>query len=289
MPSVETILFVAGGVSGMMEAIVVQPFDMVKTRHQLNSATNESVYKTLCSIYKEGGFLRLYRGMAAEVVGIVPKSSGMYATYEIVRKRLAQSNDFGDTSFTAALAGFCSGIPEALIVQPTQIVKVRVQAKEHIGQYKNSLDCLIKLVTKEGLSSLLIGLEATLFRNCVWNTVYFGTMHYVKRLLPKTESKAISLLQTLISGSCGAVFATCFNAPFDVAKSRFQSQLPLAVSGLDRLKYRNTFQTLYLISHEEGISACYKGFYPKAIRMCLGGGVAMATFELVQEILLPNQ
>jgi solute carrier family 25 (mitochondrial 2-oxodicarboxylate transporter), member 21 len=83
-----------------------------------------------------------------------------------------------------------------------------------------------------------------------------------------------------VVGFFGAVFATCFNAPFDVVKSRFQSQLPG-----QQLKYRNTLQSLATIYREEGLSSCYKGFKPKAIRMGLGGAVAMATFETVALIL----
>jgi solute carrier family 25 (mitochondrial 2-oxodicarboxylate transporter), member 21 len=98
--------------AGGMEGIAVQPFDMVKTRHQLNSSANEGVYRTLRSIYKEGGFPRFYRGVGAELVGIVPKSSGMYATYEIVRRKLLDVPGYGDTSLSAAIAGFVSGIAE---------------------------------------------------------------------------------------------------------------------------------------------------------------------------------
>ena len=67
--SPETVLTISGAVCGLMEAIAVQPFDMVKTRHQLNSLSNESVYKSLKYLYKEGGVSRFYRGMGAE--GIV--------------------------------------------------------------------------------------------------------------------------------------------------------------------------------------------------------------------------
>lgn len=71
-------------------------------------------------------------------MGIIPKSSGMYATYELVKVKLASSGRFGDGDKEnvgiCALAGFCSGISEALIVTPTQVVKVRLQAKEHLGK-----------------------------------------------------------------------------------------------------------------------------------------------------------
>ena len=70
-----TVLFLAGALSGIAEGIVVQPFDMVKTRHQLNTGKNLGVYATLLSIYKEGGVRLWYRGLIPEMVGLIPKSS----------------------------------------------------------------------------------------------------------------------------------------------------------------------------------------------------------------------
>lgn len=108
-------------------------------------------------------------------------------------------------------------------------------------------------------------------------------MHKLKTLLPKPEtpSHAIQAAYTFVTGAAGAIFATMFNAPFDVVKSRFQSQL--AVPG-EPLKYRGTLQSLSLIYREEGFFACYKGFKPKAVRMALGGAVAMMVFEFVVKI-----
>lgn len=271
-------LFLAGALSGIAEGIAVQPFDMVKTRHQLNPGLNASVTRTLIELYHEGGVSRYYRGMSAELCGMVPKSSGMYATYELVRQRLADDMGYGDTSLVATAAGLASGIPEALIVTPFQVVKVRMQAKEHLGRYTGPLNCLTTTLRTEGPLALYTGIYPTLFRNCIWNSVYFGTMHWLKTLIPTPQSKVADTAQTLLTGFLGAVFATCFNAPFDVVKSRFQSQINVAP-----LKYTSTFQTLALIYKEEGITAMYKGFKPKAIRMGLGGAVAMATFEFVKD------
>jgi solute carrier family 25 2-oxodicarboxylate transporter 21 len=66
-------------------------------------------------------------------------------------------------------------------------------------------------------------------------------------------------------------------------KSRFQSELPVA--GKPR-KYQNTISSLITIYKEEGFSAVYKGFQPKAIRMGLGGAVAMSSFELFQYLVI---
>lgn len=275
-------LVVAGGLSGVAEAITVQPFDMVKTRHQLNSGHNESILRTLKSLYKEGGILRFYRGMTAELFGMVPKSSGMYASYEMARQYLAKQEGFGDSTLSCSIAGFISGIPEALIVNPFQVVKVRLQSKDHLGRYSGSFDCTTKLVKEEGISVFTTGLGPTLWRNCVWNTVYFGLMNAIKGILPSPNSKTEETAISFVSGFFGAVIATCFNAPFDVVKSRFQSQLP---DSNGKLKYRGVFQSLRLIYREEGFRACYKGFPPKAVRMGLGGAVAIVAFDFFVAVL----
>ena len=63
---------------------------------------------------------------------MVPKSSGMYATYEIVRQHL--SKEYGDVTWVSAAGGLASGVPESVIVTPAQVIKVRMQAKEHLGR-----------------------------------------------------------------------------------------------------------------------------------------------------------
>ena len=47
-------------------------------------------------------------------------------------------------------------------------------AKEHLGRYLNTWDCLGQVVRDEGLGALTTGLAPTLFRNCIWNSIYYG-------------------------------------------------------------------------------------------------------------------
>lgn len=288
---------------------------MIKTRHQLNPGHNASVSQTMRLIYQEGGFLRFYRGMTAEIVGIMPKSSGMYASYELVRRYLTEDDSVGRrmvhslcegdrarTVMSSFFAGLFSGIPESLIVTPTQVVKVRLQSKDYLGRYKNTVDCFRQIVRDEGVLALTGGLVPTFFRNCVWNSIYFATMPLLKSIVPDPKDILSNPTPrnlyvadkglTLVTGFFGAIFATCFNAPFDVVKSRVQSQLRPVIDNAPSLgdknvalKYRGTFQTLFLIYREEGLAACYKGFKPKAIRMGLGGAVAMFTFEILAALL----
>lgn len=273
-------LFIAGAVGGVAECVAVQPFDMLKTRFQLSPVPNPSIWSSLQAVVKEGGFLRLYRGILPEAAGMMPKSSAMYAANELAKRTLGEWNG-GINAGVAFTAGALSGYPESITVTPFQVVKVRLQAREHLGRYTNSAQCFRRVLADEGLLAFTTGMGPTCWRNCVWNGVYFGLMHEVKGALPTPATRWGDLLQSLVVGFFAGIIATGFNAPFDVVKSRFQSQLPPELNNGQPRKYRFTLPSLYTIFREEGPKAMYKGFAPKAIRMGLGGGVCMATFEAV--------
>ena len=47
-----------------------------------------------------------------------------------------------------------AGVPEAAVVTPFQVVKVRLQAKEHLGRYHGTLHCLRTVLAEEGPRAL---------------------------------------------------------------------------------------------------------------------------------------
>jgi solute carrier family 25 2-oxodicarboxylate transporter 21 len=56
-----------------------------------------------------------------------------------------------------------------------------MMAKEHNGRYANSADCLRQVLRDEGPGALLVGMAPTLWRNCVWNGIYYGTTFEIDR------------------------------------------------------------------------------------------------------------
>ena len=290
---------VGGSIVGAIECAVCQPFDMIKTRHQLHRGANPSVGASLMALYREGGTGRFYRGVLPEFAGMVPKSAAMYATYDWARQRLSMHTSLHHTTI-CFMAGALSGPAEAVVVQPFQVVKVRMQTKEYVGRYSSSLDCATKMVRTEGLVAFAsAGAMATVLRNTIWNSVYFGSMAKVRAVRAESGGGASSLAAKLADLACGfgcGVLATAFNAPFDVAKSRQQSQLSPAsrlaggatgaAGAAEAAPYSGgVLATLVRIAREEGMGACWAGFQPKAIRMGLAGLVGLPAFDLTRWLL----
>ncbi len=102
-----------------------------------------------------------------------------------------------------------------------RLIQVRLMAKEHLGHYANTWDCLTKVLRQEGPTALAIGLTPTLFRNCIWNGIFYGTMYELEHhVLQPLDSKAAEGLRSVAVGTGVGICTTMFNAPFDVIKSR---------------------------------------------------------------------
>jgi hypothetical protein len=75
------------------------------------------------------------------------------------------------------------------------------------------------------LRSLYSGFWATCARNCVFNSFYFASIFYVKEnVLTPPKDMAGQVQQSLLTGLVGGNVATAFKMPFDIVKSRMQSQ-----------------------------------------------------------------
>jgi len=272
----------AGASAGVAEALAVQPFDMLKTRFQLHSGKNPSMFQAVRQVLAEGGILRLYRGLLPELAGNVPTRSAMYWSRDFAAGVLEKHATGGEKlAWSELLAGGFAGLPEGCITTPFQVVKVRMQNKGNNAQYRHSLDCFLQIIRLEGPMTLLTALPTTIARNSVWNGVYFSSMCQFQLWIGDPPGGRLGhQLVGLGTGFCAGVTATCANAPLDVAKSRIQG----SPAGGDQ-RYRSTFQTLARIAREEGVKALYKGFVPKAWRMGTGGAVGIMTYEFAHSFL----
>mmetsp|Transcript_8374 Transcript_8374/g.20855 ORF Transcript_8374/g.20855 Transcript_8374/m.20855 type:complete len:290 (-) Transcript_8374:426-1295(-) len=271
----EHYVFLSGAISGVIEGVTIQPLEMLKTRFQINTGEPLRIIPTIKEIIKEGGVLQLYRGGLPEITGLIPRATAALSTLEFSQRLFKSWQADGSLKTQYAyLSGGLSGVTEGVAFSPFQVIKVRLMAKEHLGRYANTWDCLAKVLRSEGPLALTTGLGPTLWRNCIWNSLYYGTMHELEtRHLQPLGSEVLEAARSFGVGLTVGMAATCFNAPFDVVKSRFQAQLP------GERKYTATLPALYTIYTEEGPRALYRGFLPKAIRLGVGQTIGLMVFQ----------
>jgi len=270
---------VAGGIAGWVELFCLYPTDVVKTRaQQVVSGLRPSLIGSLIGLFKEGGILRLYRGIAAPVVVEPIKRATKFATNEEYRKLVIGN---GPSTFAkSTLCGFLAGSTEGLVIAPFELVKVRMQAKNRIGLYTNSWHCVASVFKQENVLGFYRGASSAIQRNGVWNGIYFGIVNKLKSVFPQNRSKSENMFWSFVSGLIGGTLGTIANTPWDVVSSRVRNVLPG-----EQTPYKYTIPSMVLIARSEGITALWRGFVAKVARLGPGGGIMIVVFDFVSEFL----
>ncbi|KAL8604797.1 hypothetical protein ACOMHN_028425 [Nucella lapillus] len=247
--------FVAGGCAGFVEVSIMHPLDLMKTRIQIQRGPGDphhytSVVDCFRKIYTQEGPMSFYKGIFPPLLAETPKRATKFFTFERYKTAFAYGG-YLSQPVVLTLAGLCAGMTEALVINPFEVVKVRLQAeRQQFSQSKGTIQIAREIVARDGLGlrGLNKGLTSTLGRHGVFNMVYFSFYHNVKAVVPEVKDPALDFGRRFLIGLCAGTIASVVNIPFDVAKSRIQGPQPVA----GEIKYRTCFQTMTLVYREEG-------------------------------------
>ncbi|CAG0886936.1 unnamed protein product [Darwinula stevensoni] len=280
----------AGGSAGFVEVCMMQPLDVLKTRFQLQTKavagdmhSYTSIVDCMRKMYRAEGFLSFWKGVIPPILVETPKRAVKFFTFEQY-KRMFTFGSQGPTPLTFSLAGLGAGVTEAILVNPFEVVKVSMQANHsHHRVAPSTVATTMEIVRSSGfgLRGLNKGITATMCRNGSFNMIYFGFYHSVKGYFPHAQDHRLEVLRRLLIGLIAGTIASCFNIPFDVAKSRIQGPQPVP----GQVKYRTTLASMLTVYREEGFRALYKGLVPKVLRLGPGGGIMLVVYEYVYEKL----
>lgn len=291
---------VAGGSAGCIEVSIMHPLDLVKTRFQIQAnpiAGQESqhytgVYDCMKKMYKSEGLFSFWKGIIPPIFAETPKRAWKFFTFEQFQKVFNFGGPDGKpTPLTYSLAGLGSGVTEAIIINPFEVVKVRMQSNRAHQKLAPSTGQVAREILKaegyfgrsNGNGGLLNrGITATMGRHGFFNMVYFGFYHSVKNHFPAYEDPRAEFARKVLIGFTAGTLACCVNIPFDVAKSRIQGPQP--DPGV--IKYRGTMKVMTMVYKEEGFRALYKGLVPKIMRLGPGGAIMLLVYEYVYNFLV---
>lgn len=79
--------FLSGATSSFIAALVTHPFDVVKTRRQLNTSLSSTTnnISNLKLIIREDGLLGLYKGLSMRLLTVIPGSAILITVYETIK------------------------------------------------------------------------------------------------------------------------------------------------------------------------------------------------------------
>ncbi|VDM55049.1 unnamed protein product [Angiostrongylus costaricensis] len=218
--------FVAGGAAGLVEVSFMHPLDLIKTRLQVGHY-DKGMLDCVGKTFKNEGFLGFYKGILPPILAETPKRATKFFTFEQYRK-IFSSPDISP-AISLSMAGLFCGFTEAVVINPFEVVKVRLQAERGVSlmEQKSSATMVREIVKSDGIGTngLYKGITATLGRHGVWNMIYFGLYHNMKNRVPnEKENPTHNLVGRIFLGFTAGSLASIGNIPFDVAKSRIQGE-----------------------------------------------------------------
>lgn len=268
----------AGALAGTLVSLCLHPIDTVKTVIQSNGMGQKSYYDILRTIVAEKGVFGLYRGIASNIASSAPISAIYTYTYESVKGALLPILPKEYHSFAHCTAGGCSSIATSFIFTPSDRIKQQMQVG---SQYTNCWNALIGCLGKGGVPSLYTGWGAVLCRNIPHSIIKFYTYERLKQFFSRSASPDCSLktLQTLVCGGLAGSTAALFTTPFDVVKTRLQTQAPGS-----RGKYNGVLHALQEIAREEGLQGLYRGLPPRLAMYVSQGAIFFASYEFLRAV-----
>ncbi|KAJ1539119.1 hypothetical protein HK405_013171, partial [Cladochytrium tenue] len=163
-------MVLAGLSAGVVEAIVaVTPTETIKTKliHDQNQPNPR--YKGLIHgtrmIVRESGIRGIYQGVTTVIARQGANSAVRLSAYGMIRERVLHlSKKDSIPWYTTFGIGAIAGIITVYTTMPLDVLKTKMQALDARERYKNSADCLVKVVKEEGVLALWKGATPRLGR-----------------------------------------------------------------------------------------------------------------------------
>jgi len=275
---------VCGGAAAMTAEFVTLPVDVLKVRLQLSGEGGQGkayngVADAFRTILKQEGVGGLFKGLTPGLMRQAVYQGFKMTVYEPMRNQLARYR--GPEASSGLLdkiaAGGGGGAAGALIANPCDLIKVRMQADRAGTRYRNTWHAFGDIYTREGLGAFWKGTIPNLQRAFIVNAAEMATYDTVKMIFIEKgifgDSFSNHLTSSFIAGFVAAVCST----PVDLTKTRLMNQ-PFGPDGKGIL-YKGMIDCFVKTSKTEGLIGLYKGFIPMWFRLGPWGMTFFITFE----------
>ncbi|KAL6745765.1 mitochondrial carrier domain-containing protein [Haematococcus lacustris] len=276
---------IAGAVAGTVEHVAMYPVDTIKTRMQALSHPgqrlhNMSVWGAIHTAVRREGLAALYKGVGAVAGGAGPAHAVHFAVYEAVKQQLGGYRP-GHNPLISGVAGAVATAFNDAIMTPADVIKQRLQVVH--SPYRGVLDCVRQVYHSEGPAAFFRSYRTTLVMNVPFIAMHFSVYDAAKGLLVGGEDgDEDTLLVQLVAGGVAGGSAAAVTTPFDVVKTRLQTE---GVLSARRYNSSAVLPVMRRIVQEEGWSALWRGVRPRVLFNAPSAAICWGTYESIKAFL----
>lgn len=290
---IPTKFFCAGTAACVAEATTI-PLDTAKVRLQIqgegaslpkSQLKYRGMFGTMMTMSKEEGPRALYKGLVPGLHRQMAFASIRIGLYDSVKSFYIDILTQGDHISSQnvglrILAGITTGGLAVSVAQPTDVVKVRMQAQKN-KIYAGTFSAYRQIATTEGVRGLWKGIIPNVTRNSVTNAAELVSYDLIKEKILNMNLMRDSMPCHFVSAFLAGFVTTCIASPIDVVKTRFMNSPPKMYSGAINCAIK--------IYKEGGVSSFYKGFGPAFMRLGSWNIVMFVCFEQFKRLAMNVQ
>ncbi|KAM8978401.1 mitochondrial glycine transporter isoform X1 [Sarcophilus harrisii] len=205
------------------------------------------------------------------------------------RAPLLKTQDVGDRVETlmlhpvikAFLCGSISGTCSALLFQPLDLLKTRLQTLQpayHGSKRIGMVSLLYKVVRTESLLGLWKGISPSIARCVPGVGIYFGTLYYMKQYF-LLEQSPTALQSVLLGIGSRAVAGVCM-LPITVVKARYES---------GKYGYESVHGALKNIYRTEGHRGLFSGLTATLLRDAPFSGIYLMFYNQTKKVVMKDE
>ncbi|KAI4613254.1 hypothetical protein J4E83_007666 [Alternaria metachromatica] len=265
-----------GSAAGVVGKYIEYPFDTVKVRLQSQPDQVPLRYTGPLDCFKKSlqqdGFLGIYRGISAPLVGAAVETSTLFFSYRLAGDALKSSGFYPelkrhperDLPYSGMLfCGMIAGAITSLFLTPIELVKCKMQVPlETSGTVVAAptiRGVIASIYRHQGLKGYWHGQFGTLIRETGGGAAWFGGYEGMKILFKGSSTSAkdedIPVWQRMASGSVAGGAYNFMFYPADTIKSRMQTEDVKQLTG-----GKSTFSAVgKAVWKQHGIKGMYRG------------------------------
>lgn len=292
--------FVFGGLASCVAELVTFPVDLTKTRLQIqgqifdNSSQKSkyaqkrytNMFQAIYRIGHEEGVRMLYSGVSAALLRQITYGTIKIGIYQKIKRFFAEDIR-QEKLHLNILNGMFSGALANSLANPTDLLKIRMQAHHPSVHGKRLFPAMISIAKKEGVLGLYSGVLPTAQRAAIVCGVELAVYDWVKKQLicrfDRPDTIGTHFLSSFIAGFAGALAST----PIDVVRTRLMNQENLhprlTSSTISTTPYKGIVDCFVKTIKNEGFLALYKGFFPSWLRLGPWNIVFFIVFEQLKQ------
>ncbi|CAF3853376.1 unnamed protein product [Rotaria sp. Silwood2] len=292
--------FLFGGLASSVAELATFPIDLTKTRLQIQGQIFDNpsqqlkyaqkkytnMFQAAYRIGQEEGVRMLYSGVSAALLRQATYGTIKIGIYQKM-KRLFADDIRQEKLYINVLSGMFSGALANAIANPTDLLKIRMQANHPSVQGKRLFSAMISIAKKEGVRGLWSGVLPTVQRAAIVSGVELAVYDSAKQHLicqfNSSDTIGTHFLSSFIAGFAGAFTST----PIDVIRTRLMNQENLQSRGKltsTSTPYKGIIDCFIKTTRNEGFLALYKGFFPSWLRLGPWNIVFFIVFEQLKAL-----